>query len=41
MDRRAWSGIQRAGMQQDLSWAASARRYVEVYERALTSRVGV
>ena len=41
MDRRAWSGIQRAGMRQDLSWAASARRYVEVYERALASRVGV
>ena len=41
MDRRAWSGIQRAGMRQDHSWAASARRYVEVYERALASRVGV
>ena len=41
MDRRAWPGIQRAGMQQDHSWAASARRYAEVYERALASRVGV
>ena len=41
MDGRTWPRIQRAGMRQDHSWAASARRYVEVYERALASRVGV
>ncbi len=36
MDRQAWGRIQAAGMQQDFSWDASARRYVEVYERART-----
>ena len=41
MDRRTWQRIQQAGMRQDHSWAASARRYVEVYERAIASRVGV
>jgi starch synthase len=41
MDRRTWQRIQQAGMRQDHSWAASARRYVEVYERAMASRVGV
>jgi starch synthase len=40
MDRRTWRRIQQAGMRQDHSWAASARRYVEVYERAIASRVG-
>ena len=35
-DRAVWRRIQAAGMQQDLSWDASARRYVKVYERALT-----
>ena len=38
-DRQAWRRIQLAGMQQDHSWDASARRYVEVYERAAASRV--
>jgi starch synthase len=38
-DREAWKRIQLAGMQQDYSWDASARRYVEVYERAATPRV--
>ena len=38
---RTWQRIQQAGMRQDHSWAASARRYVEVYERAMASRVGV
>jgi starch synthase len=33
-DRQTWRRIQAAGMHQDYSWAASARRYVEVYERA-------
>jgi starch synthase len=38
-DRQAWRRLQAAGMRQDHSWAASARRYVEVYERAAASRV--
>jgi starch synthase len=33
-DRDAWRRIQRAGMREDFSWETSARRYVEVYERA-------
>ena len=33
-DRDAWRRIQAAGMALDLSWDTSARRYVEVYERA-------
>ena len=41
IDRRTWRRMQQAGMRQDHSWAASARRYVEVYERAMASRVGV
>ncbi len=36
MDRQVWGRIQATGMQQDFSWDASARRYVEVYERART-----
>jgi starch synthase len=38
-DRKTWQRIQAAGMQQDFSWDASARRYVEVYERAAAARV--
>ena len=38
-DRQVWRRIQAVGMQQDYSWDASARRYVEVYERARTARV--
>ncbi len=38
-DRETWTRIQVAGMQQDNSWDASARRYAEVYERAAASRV--
>jgi starch synthase len=38
-DRETWSRIQLAGMQQDLSWDASARHYVNVYERAAAPRV--
>jgi starch synthase len=33
-DRDRWRRIQRAGMQQDFSWDASAREYVKLYERA-------
>jgi len=38
-DQRVWRRIQVSGMRQDHSWAASARHYVEVYERAAASRV--
>ena len=38
-DQQVWRRIQAAGMQQDFSWDTSARRYVEVYERARTARV--
>ena len=38
-DREAWARIQAAGMAQDNSWDASARRYADVYERAAASRV--
>jgi starch synthase len=38
-DKKAWSRIQQAGMREDHSWAASARQYVRVYERA--AAVGV
>ena len=38
-DRKTWKRIQVAGMEQDYSWDASARRYVEVYERAAAARV--
>lgn len=33
-DRETWRRIQTAGMREDNSWDASARRYVQVYERA-------
>jgi starch synthase len=33
-DRAAWRRMQIAGMQENFSWDASAREYVEVYERA-------
>jgi starch synthase len=33
-DRDVWRRLQAAGMAQDLSWDASARQYVKVYERA-------
>ena len=33
-NRDLWRRMQRAGMQQDFSWDASAREYVKVYERA-------
>jgi len=34
-NRPAWRRIQKAGMREDLSWDASAREYVKVYERAV------
>jgi starch synthase len=33
-DRDRWSRIQQAGMREDNSWEARARRYIDVYERA-------
>jgi starch synthase len=35
LDRAAWRRIQQAGMREDLSWDASARQYVKVYERGI------
>ena len=37
--REAWSKLQQNGMQQDLSWTQSARRYVEVYQFAIEKRI--
>jgi len=34
-DRPAWRRIQQAGMRRDHSWDASARAYVDVYQRAI------
>jgi len=31
--RDVWRGMQKRGMQQDFSWQASARQYVELYQR--------
>jgi starch synthase len=36
-NRPLWRRIQQAGMRQDFSWEASARAYVDVYERATTA----
>lgn len=37
-DRRRWRGLQRRGMALDHSWAASAKRYAEVYGWAQRAR---
>ena len=34
-NKDAWRRIQQAGMREDNSWDASARKYVDVYERAM------
>jgi starch synthase len=34
-DRRSWERLMRNGMARDFSWQRSARRYVQVYERAM------
>ncbi len=39
-DRVLWRALQRNGMRRDFSWAAAARRYVEVYEKVLSGRAG-
>jgi len=35
---RTWQAIQRAGMQRDFSWTASAARYADIYRRLAESR---
>jgi starch synthase len=37
-NREAWQAVQRAGMQKDYSWDASAAAYVKVYEAAIRAR---
>lgn len=37
--RQEWRALQRRGMREDHSWAASARLYVELYETALKNRL--
>jgi starch synthase len=32
-DKQAWRTLQLNGMARDFSWASSARRYLEIYER--------
>jgi len=36
-DRDLWRRVQENGMRRDFSWGAAARRYAEVYERALAA----
>ncbi|HIQ05500.1 MAG TPA: glycogen synthase [Anaerolineae bacterium] len=38
--RDVWRKLQMRGMMSDFSWAASARRYVDLYRRALAARTG-
>ncbi len=33
-DKKTWTEIMKRGMQQDFSWKASAKRYIELYEKA-------
>ncbi len=37
-DPRQWHALARAGMEQDMSWEQSARRYVELYQAACAER---
>ncbi|MBN1918818.1 MAG: glycogen synthase GlgA [Verrucomicrobia bacterium] len=39
-DKRAWTRLVANGMQCDFSWAASARKYVELYNSALKRHAG-
>jgi len=34
-DKKAWTKLMLKGMSQDYSWEAQARKYVELYEKAL------
>ncbi len=36
-DKTRWQRLMRNGMKEDFSWAASARRYVRVFETAIAS----
>jgi starch synthase len=36
--KRAWRKIMKEGMKKDFSWAASARKYVDLYQRALSGQ---
>jgi starch synthase len=38
-DLRRWPGLQRRGMAKNFSWRESARKYVELYERAQRGRL--
>jgi len=40
VDRPSWQAMQRAGMQEDFSWARSARGYQQLYEWALMRMKG-
>ena len=35
-NRRAWTALQKRGMERDFSWDRSAREYVALYERAMS-----
>ncbi len=35
-DKKSWMKIQKAGMQKDFSWDNSARKYMELYKKALS-----
>ncbi len=37
--RDSWQGLQRRGMTADFSWRQSARKYVDLYRRAIASRI--
>ena len=37
-DRSTWRALQRAGMRADFSWSGAARRYLDVYEKAIRLR---
>jgi starch synthase len=39
-DQAVWRRLQRTGMQQDFSWDASARQYIDVYARAAARTQG-
>lgn len=39
-DKKAWRGLQERGMKADWSWAASAKKYDEMYRKAIESHKG-
>ena len=39
-DKQRWRQLQRKAMEQDFSWERSARRYVELYQRAMAGQFG-